>query len=1016
MDGEEQFTLLLVDDNPTNLMLLAKIVEYDLPEVQVLTASSGREGLELAASRSIDGAFIDVQMPQMNGLEMCHRLKADPRTADMPLVLITAHNASAEMRAEGLEAGAYDFISQPVSNVEMLARIKVMLRLCQTEQRVRQDRRQLQRQVDDHSAQLRWVSGLLLSGDGPLAEPDQQLLERLARRLPQPQQLDQQQLAEKLTSEFPLPWRRTLCKLALLDDIPLPLARRLSEITDIEAMLDYLQRHDLSLQPDLSGDGRLHFSPAIKKLLRHRAEQILNETDRQRVFLEAAAGYQQQEEFAAAINCLLRAGQYSALSQMLRHYGLILLRDSQQERVLQLLAEVPEETAAGCGWLSLFAGISRLLIQPEQVGSWLELARNRFVEEGDGCGELFALAQQVRQYLFIDGRFELGRERLPRLRHLVSEQLDLLAPFNRLKVGYLSGLAELFFAGDLIRVEEQLGPALAESQQLQNPELQRDFNLLRGLLSLYQGRLRVARSAIEQALRFNNQLQSRSLTGLALKVCSCELLLAGGDLDGFQRQRRQLGDYFGSEKLQRTIFAALLGFHAVLAQLSRGKRHQASETLTLTLGEGCCTQNPHLQSWLLQLRGWLRAFEQDREGALGDLQKALQHRDQAGGPLCGTINLLLAGLTCLELGQLSNAAAYLQQGLELSQELGEVHIRPGLLAWQSLLQLRLGDAGLAREKFAQLLELLQQRRLTYFLTLTPTLVRELLEQLQTDSRFRPQLEQLAGEWLSCGLLADGRLVPLLHLKNLGGFRLQLEDRELDLGSLTHSSREILAQLAAAPRQTLGTDLLMTNLWPESSESKARSSFDTAHSRLRKALQASFGERIKQDYLVLDKGMLSLRHTRIDSRSYQELVEEARHQLQRQNDWQATQLLWHADGLWQGEYLAGFMLDGELPYLREQVNQLRQEQLGMMAELLARSEQVPAAIRLLRQGLQVDPLQENLVCQLLRLLQQSGERQQSRQLIAQYRQALQAADYDSEEIAELIDAMNSSAPELLDTSD
>ena len=176
--ADEQFTLLLVDDNPTNLTLLAKIIELDLPQVRVLTAGTGMEGLELAAREQIDGAFIDVQMPEMSGLEMCRRLKTEPRTAGMPLVLITAHLASPMMRAEGLEVGAYDFISQPISNVEMLARIKVMLRLCQGE-RAAQDNRQVQPVANADSSRLRWLSGLLLSGNGKLTDADHRLLQSL---------------------------------------------------------------------------------------------------------------------------------------------------------------------------------------------------------------------------------------------------------------------------------------------------------------------------------------------------------------------------------------------------------------------------------------------------------------------------------------------------------------------------------------------------------------------------------------------------------------------------------------------------------------------------------------------------------------------------------------------------------------------------------------------------------------------------------------------------------------------
>ena len=1005
-EADQLFTLLLVDDNPTNLVLLAKIVEYDLPQVRVLTARSAAEGLALARQEQVDGAFIDVQMPQVNGLEMCRQLKADLRTAAMPLVLITAHLASPEMRARGLEAGAYDFISQPVSNVEMLARIRVMLRLCRTEQQLRQNNQQLLQQMDDHSAQLRWVSGLLLSGDGPLAEPDQRLLQQLASQLPRPQELDEQLLIEKLTVEFPLPWRRTLCKLALLDEMPLSLARRLSEIADVEAMLDYLQRHDLSLQPALSGDGQLHFSPRVKKILRERAGQVLDATDRQRVFLEASSCYQQQADYASALDCLLRAGQYLAVSQLLSQLGLRVLLDRYQSRVLQLLGEVPEESAAGCGWLSLFAGISRMRTHPEQVGTWLELARSRFVDEEDSRGELLVLAQLVRQVLFADGRLDLGQQRLPRLRELAAEQSPLLDPENRLKVNYLHGLAELFFAGSFQRVEDIVSESLGEAQQLQCVDSLRDLSLLRALLSLFQGRYRVASASVEQGLRLNSELTRKSLTALALQGHACELSFFLGDLVGFHRQHRQINQIWGQKFLHGSVFGALLGFYAALANLSKGDIQRARETVDLALGEGRAAFHTHLHSWLLQLRAWLNALAGDPQPALADLEKGLLLREQAGGVLARLVNLLLAGATCLTLNQNKRGAEYLSQGLAESQQLGELRLRVGFHAWRALAQLGLGQPGLAVTEWECCLDLLQQQKVGFFIGLTPGLLQQLLVGLSPSARFRPQLEQLAGDWLGCEFSADGQLIPQLQLQTLGGFYLQLGEQRLDLGEVAHSSRQILALLAAAPKGVLGTELLMVSLWPESSEAKARSSFDTAHSRLRKSLQSTFGERIKQDYLVLEKGMLSLRHVRIDSHRFVALVEEARRQLQRQNRWQAEQLLWRAEQCWRGGFLAGFVIDGELPYHREQLNQVRLEQLSMLAGLLRDAGETQAAIRLLQQGLRVDPLQDDLVYLLLQLLEQQGERQLARQEIKKYRLALQAEGYSADEIEELVDALSS----------
>lgn len=1000
----KQFNLLLVDDNPTNLMLLAKIVEFDLPQVCVLTASNASDGLELARQHAIDGAFIDVQMPQISGLEMCRQLKADPHTAGIPLVLITAHLASPEMRAEGLEVGAYDFISQPISNVEMLARIKVMLRLADNTQLLQRGNQQLQQQVEQHSSQLRWVSGLLLSGEGELGDTDQQLLQRLAAELPEPGEISERQFIDKLISEFPLPWRRTLLKLALLDTLPLSLASKLSEIKDIEAVCDYLQRHDLSLLPAAAGEDHLCFKPQARELLREHAEQLLTPTERQQVYLLAADWYQQQGDFSTALAALVRAENYPAASQLLNQLGLVLLDDRHQPQLFQVLAEIPEEVCAACGWLALFTGVAQLQKNPQEVDAWLELARTRFVAEGDQRGELLALSQQVLQYLLADGSLNRGRQSLPRQRELCREQLERLDSGNRIRVLFSLGLAELFFVGSFAEVEGIIDRALPEALQQELVESQLYLHVLRALLAIFQGRLRVAHATLEQAEGCAADLSDRCLAVQALAVVRCELLFACGDLSGFDRHRQHAELLWGAGILQKSAFGPFLNFFEVLAQQAQGELAAASERLEAALLEGPAVFQPHLQSFLLQTRGFLSAQTGQDSAARSDCVRALELRALAAGPLAVLANLLLAGATCLLLGDEKQAGDYLEQGLAKSVELAEECYCGGYYAWLALLCQRSGRPEQAVDWFRQLLDSLRRQQRNFFFALTPGLLQELLPFYCTQVGNSEQLQQLAAEWLDSGMTDDGRLLPLLELQTLGGFRICGAGQQFDGREVGQTSRMILALLVVAPNRSLSTESLMATLWPDSSSEKARNSFDAAHSRLRKALDSSFGKRVRQDYLVLEKGMLSLHHLRIDSVEFDTAMAAARYQLQRQNFWQAELALWRADCCWRGEFMAGFVLDAELPYRREQLTQLRLEQLGALARLRQQAGDRKQAILLLQAGLRLEPTADALVQQLLVLAQQQGEIRLLHQVLASYRSALQAADYAAEEIDELIETL------------
>ena len=120
--------ILVVDDIPANLRLLeAKLLaEY----YEVALASSGPEALAMAARWAPDVILLDVMMPGMDGYEVCRRLKAHDATAHLPVVMVTALIDQAE-RVRGLEAGADDFLSKPVDDATMFARLRALLRVKQ---------------------------------------------------------------------------------------------------------------------------------------------------------------------------------------------------------------------------------------------------------------------------------------------------------------------------------------------------------------------------------------------------------------------------------------------------------------------------------------------------------------------------------------------------------------------------------------------------------------------------------------------------------------------------------------------------------------------------------------------------------------------------------------------------------------------------------------------------------------------------------------------------------------------
>ncbi|MBN1484247.1 MAG: response regulator [Chloroflexia bacterium] len=139
MSKDRKSRILVVEDNEDNRQLLRIYMTREGYEVTV--AADGQEALEVALAQSLDLIISDVQMPRMDGYSLCQRLKQDPRTERIPLILITSVHTTLEDTLEGLRRGANDFISRPFRQSELLARARTQLRIKELQDRLIQAER-----------------------------------------------------------------------------------------------------------------------------------------------------------------------------------------------------------------------------------------------------------------------------------------------------------------------------------------------------------------------------------------------------------------------------------------------------------------------------------------------------------------------------------------------------------------------------------------------------------------------------------------------------------------------------------------------------------------------------------------------------------------------------------------------------------------------------------------------------------------------------------------------------------
>ena len=121
-----QSTVLIVDDNPQNVELLQAFLE-SLP-VKLVSAVDGLDALRKVEEHNPDLILLDIMMPQMSGFQVCRKLKGDPKTRDIQVLMVTALNELGDIE-QANECGTDDFVSKPVNKIELLTRVKSLLRV-----------------------------------------------------------------------------------------------------------------------------------------------------------------------------------------------------------------------------------------------------------------------------------------------------------------------------------------------------------------------------------------------------------------------------------------------------------------------------------------------------------------------------------------------------------------------------------------------------------------------------------------------------------------------------------------------------------------------------------------------------------------------------------------------------------------------------------------------------------------------------------------------------------------------
>ncbi|HAQ21435.1 MAG TPA: hypothetical protein DCR40_19725 [Prolixibacteraceae bacterium] len=150
----EKVKILAIDGNADNLIVIKAIIAVAFPQATLISSLSIKEGIELCLSENPDVLLLDMEMPEMEGCEVCKILKTNHSTKSIPVVMLTSVQTDSESRIKALELGADAFLAKPVDKSELIAQIRAMLRIKESEDRKLDEKERLESLVIERTRQL----------------------------------------------------------------------------------------------------------------------------------------------------------------------------------------------------------------------------------------------------------------------------------------------------------------------------------------------------------------------------------------------------------------------------------------------------------------------------------------------------------------------------------------------------------------------------------------------------------------------------------------------------------------------------------------------------------------------------------------------------------------------------------------------------------------------------------------------------------------------------------------------
>jgi ATP/maltotriose-dependent transcriptional regulator MalT/DNA-binding SARP family transcriptional activator len=860
-----------------------------------------------------------------------------------------------------------------------------------------------------HRATEGWIAGLLIAGHAlqnqslTNTEGMQQILAMLLKE----GAIDFFRAA--IFSQVSDSLRLALCKLSFLEEIPLPLAKGLTNVVGIEEVLELLLRQNFFLRSLDDQNQLMALHALFREFLQRQAKAELTQGEIAAIFQKAGGYFLEKGDPVKALRYLLQANDFDAVETILRQAGMALLAVNRIITLQRVLQQIPEEVILQYPWLTFYAAVVRMDHHPATSYAYLQQARDGFVACRDELGEMFTLTQQMHYHVSIDARHNLGRDCLERVEELFEKFGESLDLPGQVRMTQALAAGHCFFDYDMVKTDtfSDLALAWSEGKGLDNKSAA--TRAIRCYRHAFVGNWPGLRAEIEKTFPYFLNSRVSAHIKLTLLITQASWLILEGNFPAYGRAKELLQAAAGKNLLAQSVAAPFLLIYDAYRFLAQGQWTRLEETVRQGLALQGVGASPHHQSQFLHFQALICSWQGDEAGARQAAEESRRMRLEIGPGRFDALNQIVLGAAFIRLGCLGEAASLLNAACSIAAEYGDNFLLSSSRFHRAQLHRQMGAVEDTREDLAQGLALMKANGYVFFFgwmpeVLEPLLVEAVLTGIESD-----YARKLAAERLDMAILVDGSTIPLLHICSLGeltcSLRGEVRVREADLSP---AQRELLALLLSSPGRRVSQEQLQEHLWPDSSPEKSRSKFDTLLSRLRKTLDPLLQPVSVKHYLSLQKGILCLENCRVDAEGFVAIAKAGLRHAQKEEFVQAGLALEGAVALWQGPYLEGLPGNDAVAVVRYELEALYLKTVCLWGKLLARAGQTDRVVDVAASALRLDPTHHGLVQLLYGLYTQSGDPVQAGKVIRSYRQRLEREDYSPEDVEQALESLWSSA--------